>query len=275
MHALSSDTMEVDDDVSGLLWSVNDLHELSKLIAVIALGQAQHAARIIQELEPHGPALSDADLYAGAKGQMRIRGESETQRDVSRYHRDGFLFECISWIVARQSTNDRTYLKDPHITATTQGLDGLSIEMDPIEAVLVMATIFEDKCTESPRQKFQQEVLPTFTEHHESKRKRDLVANAVSLIKESGLNGTAATQAAARVLDKQFRTYRAALTVGSTLTTTERRKSLFKGYSDLANITKAQRIGATFVIDGNLRKWFQELADRVIDALVEFEAADV
>ena len=35
--------------------------------------------------------------------------------------------------------------------------------------------------------------MPTFAEHHASKRKRDLVANAVSLIKESGLNGTAAT----------------------------------------------------------------------------------
>jgi hypothetical protein len=275
MPALLSEYMEVDDDVSGLLWSVDDLDELSKLIAVIALGQAQHAARIIQELEPHGPALSDAELYAGAKGQMLIRGQTEPQRKVSRYHRDGFLFECISWIVARQAATERTYLKDPHISATTQGLDGLSIEMDPVEPLIVRATIFEDKCTESPRQKFQQEILPTFAEHHASKRKRDLVANAVSLIKESGLNGTAETVAAARVLDKQFRTYRAALTVGTAISTTSMRRKLFKGYGDLAEISKAQRVGATLVIDGDLRDWFQNLADRVIASLAEFEAAGV
>lgn len=275
MPALSSEEMEVDDDVTGLLWSVDDLDALAKLVAVIALGQAQHAARIIQELEPHGPALSDADLYAGAKGQMRIRGDTDAQRDTSRYHRDGFLFECMSWIIARQTTTDRTFLKDPHISATTQGLDGLAIEMDPNEPVMIGATIFEDKCTEYPRQKFQQEIMPTFAEHHASKRKRDLVANAVSLIKESGLNGTAATKAAARVLDKGFRTYRASLTVDARINTTQKRKKLFKGYSDLADIQKAQRVGATLVVDGDLREWFQELADSVIAALQQFEADNV
>ena len=275
MPALLSEPMEIDDDVTGLLWSVGDFGDLAKLIAVIALGQAQHAARIIQALELHGPALSDAELFAGAKGQMRIRGTTEPQRDVSRYHRDGFLFECMSWIIARQSANDRTFLKDPHISATTQGLDGLSIEMHNVEPEIVGVTIFEDKCTENPRQKFQQEILATFAEHHASKRKRDLVANAVSLIKESGLNGTAATIAAARVLDKQFRTYRAALTVGSGIATTVKRKKLFKGYDGLADISKDQRVGATLVVDGDLRIWFQEVADKVIEALEEFEEQDV
>jgi hypothetical protein len=275
MAALTSETMEVDDDVSGLLWTIDDIGELAKLIAVIALGQAQHAARIIRKLEPHGPALSDAELYGGAKGQMRVRGETEAQKDTSRYHRDGFLFECMSWIVARQTSSDRTFLKDPHISATTQGLDGLAIEMDPTKPIMISATIFEDKCTENPRQKFQQEIMQTFAEHHASKRKRDLVANAVSLIRESGLNGTDATKAAARVLDKKFRTYRASLTVGTSIASTDKRKRLFKGYNGLADITKAQRIGATLVIDGDLRSWFQKLADGVIEALEQFEAVHV
>lgn len=275
MPALSSEAVEVDDDVSGLLWSVDNLEELANLIAVIAIGQAQHAARIIQELEPHGPALSDADLYAGARGQMLIRGTTEPQKKVSRYHRDGFLFECMSWIIARQTSTDRTFLKDPHISATTQGLDGLAIEMDPDMPVMINATIFEDKCTKNPRQKFQQEVMRTFSEHHASKRKRDLVANAVSLIKESGLDGTAATKAAARILDKGFRTYRASLTVGAAITTTKKRKELFAGFSDLNDIKKVQRVGATLVVNGDLREWFQELANSVIAALQKFEADDV
>lgn len=117
--------------------------------------------------------------------------------------------------------------------------------------------------------------MVTFTEHHEGKRSPDLIANAVSLIKDSGLNGTDATNAAAKVLDKQFRTYRAALTVDKTITTTKKRKHLFKGYDELANITKDQRVGATFVVDGDLRDYFQNLADRVIHALSEFEEENV
>ncbi|MBD9445042.1 MULTISPECIES: hypothetical protein [unclassified Rhizobium] len=274
MAAVTSTTVEVDDDVTGLQWAVNDFEELAKLIAVIALGQAQHAVRIIDALEPHGPALSDEELFRGARGQMLIRGQTDAQKEVSRYHRDGFLFECISWIVARQSSSSRTFMKDPHIASTTQGLDGLAIEMDPTEPVMVGATIFEDKCTENPRKKFKGEVLVTFGEHHASKRMRDLVANAVSLIRETGLNGTEATKAAARVLDKSFRTYRAALTVGAEVSTATRRKKLFKGYNGLADITKDQRIGATLIVS-ELRGWFQELAEEVIKELKQFEADHV
>lgn len=206
---------------------------------------------------------------------MRIRGDTEKKREVSRYHRDGFLFECISWLTARQQASPRTYFKDPHISSTTQGLDGLSIKMHQEKQCVVGVTVFEDKCTSFPRQKFQQEIMVTFTEHHEGKRSPDLIANAVSLIKDSGLNGTDATNAAAKVLDKQFRTYRAALTVDKTITTTKKRKHLFKGYDELANITKDQRVGATFVVDGDLRDYFQNLADRVIHALSEFEEENV
>lgn len=275
MSALKSKSVPIDNDVVGLKWTVDDFDELAKLIAIITLGQAEHAGRIIRELEPNGPALLDAQLFAGARGQLKIRGDTDEKKKVSKYHRDGFLFECISWIVARQTASERTFLKDPHITSTSQGLDGLMIEMHPTEPVVLQATIFEDKCTENPRNKFQQEVMPTFIDHHEGKRSRELVANAVSLIKESGLNGTAATSAAARVLDKQFRTYRAALTVESTVNSAAMRTKLFKGYKDLANITQEQRLGATFVVDGPLREWFQSLADHAITALNDFEAADV
>ena len=275
MPAILTEIVEVDDDVIGLNWSVDNMEDLAKLIAVITLGQADHAARIIHELEPFGPALSDGQLFEGARGQLRIRGETAKQKEVSGYHRDGFLFECISWIVARQEGNDRTFMKDPHITSTTQGLDGLMIEMEATEPVVLKATIFEDKCTEHPRQKFKQEVLPTFTDHHENRRSRELVANSVSLIKQGGLNGTAATHAAARILDRRFRTYRAALTVDASLNTTAKRKSLFKNYSDLAGITQSQRLGATLVVEIALREWFQILADRVIEALREFEAHGV
>ncbi|MEX1030752.1 MAG: hypothetical protein WDZ91_12020 [Paenibacillaceae bacterium] len=275
MPALSSVTVEVDDNVTGHLWSVEDMGNLAKLIALIALGQAQHAAEIILALEPLAPAISIPELYHEAQEQLRIRGTTEDQKKVSRYHRDGFLFECMSWIIARQSADNHTYLKDPHISSTTQGLDGLMIQMNPVESVVVQTTICEDKCTQNPRKMFRDEVLVAFSDHHQSKRGRDLLANAVDLIKQSGLTSTAATKAAGRVINKQFRTYRAALTVDSTICTPQERTKLFKGYDTLTDITQVQRVGATFIVEGDLRTWFQILAEHVIKALEDFEAAHV
>jgi hypothetical protein len=274
MPAIFSRTVDVDDNVTGHLWLVDEIHELAEIIAVIALGQAEHAAEIVHAIGPIVPVRTRTEFYQEAREQLQIRGENPSELEVSRYHRDGFLFECISWIVARQEAGENTYLKDPHISSTTQGLDGLIIEMDPETKVVLHTTICEDKCTQNPRVMFRDKVMSAFTEHHQNKRGRDLLANAVTLIKQSGLKGTAATLAAEKVHDKTYRTYRAALTVNSDICTTEALQKLFKGYDRLTDISQAQRIGATFIVTGDLRDWFQELADHVIQALEEFETTE-
>ena len=45
-------------------------------------------------------------------------------------------------------------LKDPHVSATSQGLDGLMIELADDKSKVVMTTISEDKCTDNPRDTF-------------------------------------------------------------------------------------------------------------------------
>lgn len=269
MPAIESVPVPVDADVSGLEWTVTDIDELAGLIAIIALGQAEHAADIIAELEPSAPAYTETTLVQDAKAQMRVSGATQEQRTAARDRRDGFLFECMSWIVARQSGDSRTFLKDPHLDPTTHGLDGLVIQLAPSAPEITRVEICEDKCTANPRRKFRDEVLKTFGEHHEGKRARDLVANAVELIRDSGARGKAAVLAAARVTDKGVRRYRAALT--TTTLATAGRASLFAGYSGLDGLTQEQRVGATLPLTTPLRDWFQQLADAVLAALDEFE----
>lgn len=251
--------------MTGHEWAVSALLPLAELIAIILLGQAEHAAQIIQTLEPTVPAYTDDDLIEDAKAQMQIKGTRARERAASRAHRDGFLFECMSWIAARQEGDERTYLKDPHLDPTNHGLDGLILQLAPTAAVIVRATICEDKCTRKPRDRFR-DVLKYFGEHHTSaKRGRDLVANAAELIRDSGVRGTDAVQAAAKVTDIKIRCYRAALTTG-TMSTADRVK-LFKGYDGLAGIGQDQRVGATFPLPGQLRKWFRSLAEAVVQVL--------
>lgn len=268
MGVILAKSVPVDGDVVGLEWTISDFAGLAVLVAVIALGQAQHAADIIADLQPGGAAYIEADLIDDAKAQMVISGSTPEQRKAARQRRDGFLFECISWIAARQAGDDRTFLKDPHLDATTHGLDGLVLQLAPKKAEILNATICEDKCTSYPRKKFRGEVLRTFAEHHRNKRARDLVANAAELIRDSGLRGTAAVLAASRVTEKDVRSYRAALT--TTSLGKEGRQKLFAGYNELDGITQAQRIGAMMPLDEPLRDWFQKLAEAVIHSLEDF-----
>ncbi|SDN23243.1 hypothetical protein SAMN05216517_10962 [Janthinobacterium sp. OK676] len=267
MTAIKAKVVSVDTDVFGEQWTVGDIDELARIIAIVAIGQAEHASIIVRELQPQKPALSMILLFAQAKKQMNVIGKS----DQVRYQRDGFLFECISWIKAQQAAHPRQYLKVPHIKSTTQGMDGLMIELHATKPQVIRSMIFEDKCTSKPRDKFRDEVLVTFGEHHRHERSADLLSTAISLIKESGLDGSAATKAAGAVMDIAYRTYRAALTVDATINTPDKRSNLFKDYTALDGITQKQRVGAVFVPDESLREWFQKLSDQVVHALTQFE----
>jgi hypothetical protein len=62
-----------------------------------------------------------------------------------------------AWIAARQIAGPAVLLKDPHLKSTTQGIDGLMIELDPGTSQVTRATICEDKCSENPRKMFRDE----------------------------------------------------------------------------------------------------------------------
>jgi hypothetical protein len=260
--ALTTETVDIDEHCIGDRWQAKDEDRLAELVGIIAMGQAAHAAKIIAELRPANPAISHKALKDAAKDQLSIRGDTPERRDASRWRRDGFIFEAISWIAARQDGGETALLKDPHIKSTTQGIDGLMLELDPGKSKVIRATIFEDKCSEDPRQKFRDEVLPTFADHHDNKRGPELVSAAAALIERIGLDGTAATQAAGRVLAHEFRRYRVALAVTSEEDSKKRRQALFKDFDKLKGIRQAQRVGASFVTPGKLRDWFDALATR-------------
>jgi hypothetical protein len=118
-----------------------------------------------------------------------------------------------------------------------------------------------------PAQFFATIVMKAFTDHHQNLRAPELLAAASALIKESGVDGTAAVSVAARVLDLAFRRYRASLAVEKDHDSKAGRAALFKGCGKLGGIGAKQRLGATFIVDGDLRDWFDGLAGRAIAAI--------
>lgn len=93
-HALQTRVVPVDANSVGSRWTVQDFDRLAGLIGLIAMGQALHAGKIIEELAPASPAITAASLTQAAKQQLQIDGVTDDQKDASRWRRDGFLFEA-------------------------------------------------------------------------------------------------------------------------------------------------------------------------------------
>jgi len=258
-NALSVSEVSIDENSIGSRWEPVDTKQLAKLVAKIVMGQARFAANIINEIATTGGVISNEDLVNEATIKLSVQDTKERPRiGYPRHQRDGLIFEIISWIAARHTYPDTAYLKAPHISSTTQGLDGLMIELDNKKESIERTVIFEDKCTENPRGYFRDEVLPMFINRHNNNRSAELIDAASTLIALSGVEEGFIPSVVEDVLDTSKRSYRASFSLTKRSDTQPKRKKLFKGYDKLEDLTADQRVGACFIVEGAMRDWFEE-----------------
>lgn len=263
----------IDDNCVGSKWKVENEDQLVRLIAIVVMGQAAQAAYIIDELIPASPAFTLDTLKQEAVIKFTVQDVARNPRTgYPRIQRDGLIFEIISWIAAKQVSGDKCFLKDPHTSSTSQGLDGIMIELNEDGSEILKSTIFEDKCTDNPRDTFTQKVIPGFLDRHENTRNAELIAAAATLIQLSGVSNVQAMLMVPKVMDNSSRQYRAGFALSQDFDTEEAQKALFKGYEKIKDISQEQRIGASLIVDGKLRDWFDALATKII---VYIEQLDV
>lgn len=251
----------IDADCTGERWQVLDDEQLAHLIAIIAMGQAARASHILAELIPASPAFTIPELKAEATIRLTVQEKKQTPRiGYPRWQRDGFMFEAISWIAARQVHGANAYMKDPHVSATSQGLDGLMLELSVDKAQIERTTIFEDKCTDDPPAIFKSQVIPAFRDRHENRRSAEVIAAATALLGKAGISDGEAAKLAAAVTDRAKRRYRAAFAVTEDLDNDQGRQGIFAGYNQIGDIDQSQRLGACLVVPHKLRDWFDQLA---------------
>ncbi len=268
MDALEIQVVPVSEHCIGSKWEVADHAQLAKLIAIVAMGQAAQAAHIIEVLAPATPAFTLQQLCDEAIVKLTVEEPpSAPRKGYPRWQRDGFIFEVISWVAARQGADKDTVLKDPHVSSTSQGIDGLQLRLHPESREILQATIFEDKCTDDPRGTFLQKVLPAFKDRHEHRRSAELVACAAELIQKAGGNLANSAVASAKVTDIALRSYRSAFSISDEFDSEDRRKHLFARYEELQGIDPSQRIAACFVTGKEMRPWFASIAADAVEYL--------
>lgn len=269
---LTTSSCPIDADCTGERWVVNSDVELSRLIAIIAMGQAAQAAHILRELLPATPAFTTAELRSEAKIRLTVQEEKQSPRiGYPQWQRDGFIFEAISWIAARQVYGAGCFMKDPHISATAQGLDGLMLELSADRSDIQMTTVFEDKCSDDPVDTFQRKVIPAFQDRHDNKRSAEIISVAAVLLRMAGISDGDAARLAAAVTDRTRRRYRAAMAVTNASDSQDARQGIFANYAKIKDITQGQRLGACFVVPLDLRDWFEKIAQQAISYIDSFD----
>ena len=239
-------------------WTVTDEDALAELIAKIALGQYRHVLRILEGTS--APlSIPTNSIKAGAIRLLTAHSSQQT------FHRDGWVFQAISWIAAHlQDTN--TIKSAPHMIPAAKGFDGLHLRLDHRAEKVESVTVCEDKATTRPRSVIRDEVWPDFCRLDSGTRDNEIVAQASTLL--ASTPSIDPDQAVQKMLWESVRSYRISITIGDGENSDSGRRMLFIGYEQAVKGAGVQRRRAETLYQNNVRSWIQRIADKAI-AVVE------
>lgn len=241
---------------TGNTWAVQDEDTLAKWIAWVAIGQAFHVAEILHSVNPVGaPPTNDA-----AKSDAV---ELLSQKGRDPWHRDGWMFQVMSWLAAHIE-RPGTLMKLPQLQHAEKGLDGLEILLDASQNV-VATIIFEDKATENPRDTVRDDVWPEFVKF-ESGRGVNILTQQVSGILDAAHHPDPVA-AVNKILWNTTRRYRLSITASES--TPDSRSRLFKDYDIKVQGSIDRRKAEVFVVD-DMRAWMANLAAKAIAHVTTF-----
>ena len=236
----------------GAAWSVTDKDLLADRVAKVALGQARHVRRILTGANV-GPPTTSTSVKTGAIALITVNGSDP-------YHRDGWMFQVMSWLAAIQA-NPTGLIRAPHMIHAHKGFDGLQIEIDNSSGGVAAAIIFEDKATDNPRTTIRDEVWPEFLKLESGKYENVLVAEVTSILETQTLIDP--DNAIQNIIWREVRRYRISITVGDMHSCENGRPRLFKHY-ELKVAGHVNRRRAEIFHVQNLRNWMEDLAARAI-----------
>lgn len=265
MQVIKFRPIGIDNLWQGTDWAITDEDGLAQLIARVALGQYRHVLQVLQQTNCAKWAPSSTAL----DGAIRLL----TADDLSKpWHRDGWLFQVISWIAA--SIQHPSVLKSPpHMLHAHKGFDGVHLHLDDSGRCVVRVVVCEEKATGKPRKMITSKVWPEFRSLESGERDNELVAETSTLLARHGYID--ADQAVTEILWKKTRAYRVSITIGESERSVAGRKALFKGYKKTAPGSDVVKRRAETLFRKDLRQWMSKIAAKSIDAAKQIEASDV
>lgn len=185
-------------------WTVTSDDELADLVARVAIGQYRNVQSILKGTDStvFAPTLTQIE------GAIRLLTADDPENP---WHRDGWVFQVISWIAA--CLQDPKSLKSPpQMIKAHKGFDSLHLRLDEQGERVEFVVVCEEKATTSPRNKIRTEVWPEFRALEAGKRDNELVAEITSVLSQN--SEVDPDEAIQELLWKNARAYRVSITIG-------------------------------------------------------------
>jgi hypothetical protein len=238
----------------GYHWQITDEETLAKLVAWVAVGRYHRAHEILTTVKRLPKPTPTDGARKQAIERLTVAGS------VTREHRDGWVFQIISWIAACTQAGRKIRTSIPHTQLAGKGFDGIHVPLTEKGKSFELITICEDKATEYPRNTVSQKVWPEFEDVEEGRRDSELTAELTAILER------AAVPDIERLLEsvqwQENRHYRVSVTV--TKSEDADWGGLFKGYQDAVDGSEVKKRRAETLCLPDLRKWMDAFCIKVI-----------
>lgn len=264
-------------------WNVANDDSLVTALAWLYVQKQAHAEAIIMELAPGTAAFIGKEIDNAIQAlrcktsdlaSELISAEAEVRNKANRTlatrisHRDGLLFQHISWISARlQYPNAEA--TPPHVREADKGFDGFLIEHAPGQPALSQIILCEDKASINPRPLVTSKIWPDIKAIIAGEKDREIAAAVGALLSKVPPNEREAILAAT-VWDRA-KHYRVALAAGGDQLKDGSYLHLFDGYDEQAAGDVNIRLGEVMPVP-EVRPYLQGLSERVIARLEEMKS---
>jgi hypothetical protein len=250
-------------DWSGSSWTIADDDELATLVAKVALGQARYVRRVLKETGFAVPDPKETEL-AGAIKLLTANNPKEP------WHRDGWLFQVMSWIAANLQ-DPVSLIAPPHMIHAHKGFDGIHVTVDPKTSEVTSVVICEEKATENARNMVTR-IWKEFGEMQNGDRDNELAAKVTRLLETA--KDVDVDAAVETIVWKNARHYRVSITVGDDHNHAAGQKKLFDGYSDVVEGEVVRRRSEVLYVK-EMRKWMADIAEVAKKKVTDMVAAHV
>lgn len=244
----------------GSRWIVTNEDDLAKKVAWLALGQIRHVTAILSGVDKRPPATR-ADTAAEA---IRLLSVPD---DKPPYHRDGWVFQAISWIAAHRGEVGAV-IRAPQMMHADKGFDGFQLRLDESAQEITAVVIFEDKATENPRSTIAGDVWKGIRDLECGHRMNELIPEVGGLLEayQQRFPDLDIDGAVERIAWNEARHFRVAVTADNAHDNDDVRASLFEGFDEVAPGLAARRQAETMAIP-KLREWMNAFSRKAIEQI--------
>lgn len=244
----------------GYVWQVRDKPLLAELVAEVLLGQYRHVRKVLMNLKSTPRVVDIDEIEKAIEVLTLVEGKK-------LYLRDGWVFQCISWVAARCTEGPNAILSPPHMGTARKGFDSVLLVLADDGSTVERVYIGEDKATEDARHMIQYSVWPEIEVLEKGERRAEIRSEVTTLLERKLSQDDERIE---RLIDQALwqdtRAYRVAVTASDAYDSSDGREELFEGYDTCASGLVRKRRAETFHHPA-VRDWMEHFCGLVVERL--------